>query len=158
MATIPPPHAADRSGFQRFMRYFGAMIVGFGVVLTAVGSISLFSSWGFIGGSKYYWAAYLGIPLIAVGSGLAEFENLARNRRKVLGRNGYGADGSVSMPRSRNALISTGPVKWPAYNSGWKPSICSTTPSLQIPTTRFPTERSARSPPFPSIREFCSWL
>jgi len=58
------------------MRLFGVIIVGFGAILTVVGAFSLFSSWGTIGGSRYYWAAFLGLPLIAVGSALTEPENL----------------------------------------------------------------------------------
>ena len=47
-----------------------------GVILTLVGSFSLFSSWATIGGSRYYWAAFLGLPLIAVGSAFTQSENL----------------------------------------------------------------------------------
>ena len=58
------------------MRFFGVIIVGLGVILTLVGSFSLFSSWGTIGGSRYYWAAFLGLPLIAVGSAFTQSEHL----------------------------------------------------------------------------------
>ena len=58
------------------LRFFGAIIVGLGVILTLVGSFSLFSSWGTIGGSRYYWAAFLGLPLIAVGSAFTQSEHL----------------------------------------------------------------------------------
>ena len=66
----------DQRRRHDFLRVFGVMVVGLGVVLTAVGSISLFASWGSVGGSRYYWAAFLGLPLVAVGSAFSQAENL----------------------------------------------------------------------------------
>ena len=67
---------AHERSYYSVMWLFGAIIVGAGVILTTVGSFSLFSSWGMIGGSRYYWAAFLGLPLIAVGSAFTQTENL----------------------------------------------------------------------------------
>ena len=80
-STESIPYARTNHGpYERtnhsIVRFFGAIIAGFGVILTAVGSFSLFSSWGTIGGSRYYWAAFLGLPLIAVGSAFTQSENL----------------------------------------------------------------------------------
>ena len=77
----------------RFLRVLGAMIVGLGVVLTAIGSISLFSSWNAVGGSRYYWAAFLGLPLIAIGSALTESHNLTAFQRNHAGELTPVADG-----------------------------------------------------------------
>ncbi len=67
MATTSPEGISFQRSHHSILRLFGAVIVGIGVALTLVGSISLFSSWGTIGGSRYYWAAFLGLPLIARG-------------------------------------------------------------------------------------------
>jgi ribosomal protein L40E len=71
---------ADQSPHERtnhaVMRLFGAILAGFGVILTLVGSFSLFSSWGTVGGSRYYWAPFLGLPLIALGSAITQSEHL----------------------------------------------------------------------------------
>ena len=77
LRITPPESAAHRHGYPGFLRFLGAMVVAVGVVLTALGSISLFSSWGVVGGSRYYWAAFLGLPLIAIGSAFTEAENLS---------------------------------------------------------------------------------
>ena len=68
----------DQRSVQGRLTVFGALVVGVGVILTAIGSISLFCSWGTIGGSPYYWAAYLGISLVAVGSAFTEVEDHTR--------------------------------------------------------------------------------
>lgn len=76
MATTSPESIPFQRSHHSVLRLFGAIIVGLGVILTVVGSFSLFSSWGTIGGSRYYWAAFLGLPLIAVGSAFTQSENL----------------------------------------------------------------------------------
>jgi ribosomal protein L40E len=58
------------------MRVLGGIVVALGLVLTVIGSVSLFSSWRTIGSSHYYWAAFLGLPLIAVGSAFTHSESL----------------------------------------------------------------------------------
>jgi len=59
------------------------MIVGVGVILTAIGLISLVSSWGAIGAARYFRAAFLGLPLIALGSGLAQARKLGAYSRDL---------------------------------------------------------------------------
>jgi ribosomal protein L40E len=66
------PEGANHS----LKRLFGVTTVALGVLLTLVGVLSLFSSWGIVGGSRYYWAAFLGLPLIVVGSEFTEPKNL----------------------------------------------------------------------------------
>jgi ribosomal protein L40E len=76
MATTAPESIPFERSHHPVLRFFGAIIVVLGVLLTVVGALSLFSSWGTIGGSRYYWAPFLGLPLIALGSAFAQSENL----------------------------------------------------------------------------------
>ena len=77
MVTTSTESVAYERSHYNVLRLFGAIIVGAGVILTTVGSFSLFSSWATTGGSRYYWAAFLGLPLIAVGSAFTQAENLS---------------------------------------------------------------------------------
>ena len=56
-----------------------------GVILTVIGLISWASSWGKIGAARYYWAAFLGLPIIAVGSALMGLRNLGPTSRRLSG-------------------------------------------------------------------------
>jgi Double zinc ribbon len=76
LRETPPMSAPHRKRPPGFLRAVGTIVVVLGVALTVIGSISLFASWGTIGGSRYYWAAFLGLPLIAIGSAITQPEIL----------------------------------------------------------------------------------
>ena len=71
-AQIDPNHQRRQS----FMRYVGIGLLISGVILTAVGLISFFTSFGTFGPPRYFWATFLGLPLIAIGSALTLLGNL----------------------------------------------------------------------------------
>jgi hypothetical protein len=81
MSNIPRMGAPVPRTLKGFLRYFGAMLVGAGVILTVIGVYSRFSSWNVIGASRYFWAAFLGLPLIAIGSFLNQSANVGVYRR-----------------------------------------------------------------------------
>ena len=64
-----PQHREARS----VLRVIGPVIALAGLVLTIIGIGSFFSSFGSFGGSpRYFWCAFLGLPLLAVGSGITK--------------------------------------------------------------------------------------
>jgi ribosomal protein L40E len=67
--TRKAPHEIDPRHDERraLLRAIGAVLLGLGVVLTAIGLISFFSSFGTFQPPRYFWAAFLGLPLIVVG-------------------------------------------------------------------------------------------
>jgi hypothetical protein len=68
----------DQAGrsLRGFLRFFGGLVVLCGLVLTVVGAISMISASKVIGGAHYFWAAYLGLPLIALGSAIFQADRL----------------------------------------------------------------------------------
>src|SRR5262245_42110027 len=60
---IDPRHQETRA----VMRLLGPSVLGLGVVFTAVGMISFFSAFGTFQSPRYFWAAFVGLPLIAIG-------------------------------------------------------------------------------------------
>lgn len=56
------------------LRVVGPMVLGTGVVFTAIGFISFFSAFGSFGGPpRYFWCAFVGMPLMAVGASISKF-------------------------------------------------------------------------------------
>ena len=52
----------------------GPLVLGTGVVFTAVGFISFFSAFGsFSGPPRYFWCAFVGLPLMGVGTAMTKF-------------------------------------------------------------------------------------
>jgi ribosomal protein L40E len=76
MDTISNQSIPYERSYHSIMQLFGGLVVGLGVILTVMGSFSLFSSWRTVGGSHYYWTAFIGLPLIALGSAVTQSENL----------------------------------------------------------------------------------
>lgn len=58
-----PPHKPVRT----FLRRAGPVTAGAGIVLIAIGFISFFSAMGDYGPPKYFWCAFVGMPLLFVG-------------------------------------------------------------------------------------------
>jgi hypothetical protein len=55
---------------QAWLRTLGPVVLGLGGVFTAVGLFSFFSSFGTFEPPRHFWAAFIGLPLIAVGLAL----------------------------------------------------------------------------------------
>ena len=49
------------------LKILGVSLLGIGAILTAIGFISFFSAMSSFGTPKYFWCAFLGLPLLAFG-------------------------------------------------------------------------------------------
>jgi ribosomal protein L40E len=85
MSKAPAETDPHRNDLRGFLRFFGVLVVATGVAMTAIGAASLFSSWGKVGASRYFWAAFLGLPLIALGSVIARPGRLGPHVRNTYG-------------------------------------------------------------------------
>jgi hypothetical protein len=63
----------------------GPAIAGIGLLLTIVGMISFFSSFGGVGPPRYFWCAIVGLPLLAIGIGISKFAFLGTITRYMAG-------------------------------------------------------------------------
>ena len=64
-----PQHLRRRN----LLRTAGIGILALGLIFTAVGIGSFFLSFGSFGSPKYFWCAFVGMPLMFVGSALCKF-------------------------------------------------------------------------------------
>ena len=62
-------HASKRTA----LRTIGPMVLGVGLLFTAIGLISFFSSFGGGGFPQYFWCAFIGLPLSSVGLMICKF-------------------------------------------------------------------------------------
>lgn len=87
--TRPVNPAADRQ--RAMLRTFGILLVVSGAILTLIGMVSFFSSFGEMPnfgepmGPRYFWCAFLGLPLIGFGSFLLKLGYLGTFSRYVAG-------------------------------------------------------------------------
>ena len=58
---------------RQFLRLLGPLVVGLGLIFSAIGFISFFSSFGGFGPPRYFWCVFVGFPLIGIGTGITKF-------------------------------------------------------------------------------------
>jgi len=80
-AQIDPRHAESRG----CLRTVEPMMLGLGLLLTAIGFISFFSAFGGRGMPRFFWCAFLGLPMTAVGGAITKFAYMGRIGRYVAG-------------------------------------------------------------------------
>ena len=66
---INPNHRQTRST----LRMMGPVICGIGLILTIIGIGNFFASFGSFEPPRYFWCAFIGLPLMAVGGKLSLF-------------------------------------------------------------------------------------
>jgi hypothetical protein len=66
---IDPQHDQTRD----FLRILGPTVLVIGVIFAVIGVGSFFSSFGTFEPPHYFWCAFIGLPLIAVGSAICKF-------------------------------------------------------------------------------------
>ena len=72
--TRPDPGLPDQEGWRTFLRVGGIVALGLGVILTGIAIIGFFSAFSDMGAPPpfgpppNFWMAFVGLPLIAVGS------------------------------------------------------------------------------------------
>ena len=79
LPEIDPHHHKSRI----LLRLFGPLVVILGVVLTVIGLISFFSSFGTFQPPRYFWATIVGLPLIGIGLAISRFGYLGEIFRYV---------------------------------------------------------------------------
>jgi ribosomal protein L40E len=70
MVKSPPPIDPRHERSQALLRFLGPLVLGLGVVLTAIGLISFFASFRTFEPPRYFWAALIGLPLIGIGAAI----------------------------------------------------------------------------------------
>ncbi len=66
---IDPNHKDVRT----VLRLVGPLVVGLGLIFAAIGIGSFFMSFGSFEPPRYFWCAFIGLPLIGVGSTICKF-------------------------------------------------------------------------------------
>src|SRR5262245_40053283 len=67
--NIDPNHASKR----RLLRTLGMAFVTLGLLFTIIGMASFFSAFGTFEPPRYFWCAFVGLPLLFVGLVLCQF-------------------------------------------------------------------------------------
>jgi hypothetical protein len=78
---IDPYH----SQIQGLLRTVGPVVLGVGLVFTAVGLISFFQAIGSFEPPRYFWCVFVGLPLTGVGAVLCKLGYLGAINRYVMG-------------------------------------------------------------------------
>lgn len=61
---------------RAFLRFLGPALIAVGLVLVVIGFGSFFSSFGSFGAPRYFWCAFVGIPVLGVGVAMTKFAYL----------------------------------------------------------------------------------
>ena len=89
--TLPDPGLPDQGGWRSFFRVGGWIAVGLGALLTGIALIGFFSAFGNVGATPSFgpppnfWMAFVGAPLIGVGSWMLKAGYIGPATRYVSG-------------------------------------------------------------------------
>jgi len=78
---IDPRHTTTRTA----LRILGPTVAGIGLLFTVIGFGSFFSSFGTFEPPRYFWCAFIGLPLLVLGLALTHFAFLGSFARYVSG-------------------------------------------------------------------------
>ena len=78
---IDPRHSSTRN----VLRILGPAIAGMGLLLTLIGVGSFFAAFGSFEMPRYFWCAFLGLPLLAVGMAISGYAFMGRVYRYQAG-------------------------------------------------------------------------
>jgi len=76
---------SDHKEKRAVLRIVGPIVLGIGLVCTAIGIGSFFASFGSFGPPRYFWLAFVGLPLVGVGVGLCKFAFMGAVSRYMAG-------------------------------------------------------------------------
>lgn len=68
-----PRRRREHEQIRDFLRTIGPLVFAAGLIMTAIGFISFFSSFGSFQPPRYFWCAFVGLPLMGVGGSLSKF-------------------------------------------------------------------------------------
>jgi hypothetical protein len=77
--------SARQAGMRRTLRCAGLLILGLGGVLTVIGFGSFFASFGSFGPPRFFWCAFIGLPLVFAGGVMTLLGFLGAIQRYVAG-------------------------------------------------------------------------
>ena len=109
---IDPRHSEMRD----ILRVVGPVVVIAGLIFTAIGLGSFFSSFGSFQPPRYFWCAFVGLPLIALGGAICKFAFLGAVTRYManevapVGKDvvNYMAEGTKGAVRDVAAAVGEG--------------------------------------------------
>jgi len=78
---IDPNHGAIRN----VLRVVGPLTFGVGLVFTAIGLVSFFGAFGGFEPPRYFWCAFVGLPLMGIGATLSQYGYLGAVGRYMMG-------------------------------------------------------------------------
>lgn len=61
---------------RKALRIIGPAVAGVGLIFTIIGFASFFSAFGSFGTPRYFWCAFVGLPMLGIGLGLTKFAYL----------------------------------------------------------------------------------
>ncbi len=80
--------SAQHSSIRTVLRLAGPVIAGVGLLFIIVGFGSFFASFGSFKPPRFFWCAFVGIPLLFVGIVMCMFGYLGAFQRQVAGESG----------------------------------------------------------------------
>ncbi|HEX7195430.1 MAG TPA: zinc ribbon domain-containing protein [Candidatus Limnocylindria bacterium] len=81
----PDPSLHDQAAWRTGLRIAGPILLLIGIVLTAVAMIDFFSAFSSFGMPQRFWLAFIGLPLVALGTAITKFAYLGPASRYVAG-------------------------------------------------------------------------
>lgn len=109
---IDPRHSNNRN----VLRIVGPMIAIVGLLFTIVGIGSFFAAFGSFGTPRYFWCAFIGLPMLGVGLSITKFAYLGSISRYManevapVGKDvvNYMADGTQDAMRGMATAVGEG--------------------------------------------------
>ncbi|HYI66607.1 MAG TPA: zinc ribbon domain-containing protein [Candidatus Limnocylindrales bacterium] len=83
--TRPDPGLPAQGAARGLLRVAGPILLGLGVLLTAIAMIDFFGAMSSFGTPRNFWMGFVGLPLIAVGAALTKLGYLGPASRYVAG-------------------------------------------------------------------------
>ncbi len=81
MNRINPNHQQERG----FLRIIGPIVLIIGIIFAIIGFGSFFSSFGSFEPPKYFWCAFIGLPMSGVGLAICNFAFMGKVARYTAG-------------------------------------------------------------------------
>jgi ribosomal protein L40E len=78
---LNPGHSTTRD----ILRVVGPLLGAVGLIFTIAGIVSFFASFGTFEPPRYFWCAFVGLPLVALGVGITRYAFMGRMFRYVAG-------------------------------------------------------------------------
>jgi hypothetical protein len=78
---LNPGHSSTRG----VLRVVGPLLAVVGLIFTIAGIGSFFASFGTFEPPRYFWCAFVGLPLVALGVGISQYAFMGRVFRYVAG-------------------------------------------------------------------------